>query len=79
MGFFLFFMKIPVWLVCYAHVFHVYIVHIPILEQVHVYTCTSVQYMVLVCIIGERERANLVVQLARDFPMYPTIQFGPVY
>ena len=25
-GFFLFFLKIPVWLVCYAHVFHVHVV-----------------------------------------------------
>ena len=35
--------------------------------------------LLLLSFVGERERANLVVQLARDFPMYPTMQFGPVY
>ena len=37
----------------------------------------------MVSIIGERERANLVVQLARFFCIYiyiyPTMHFGPTY
>ena len=30
-------------------------------------------------IVGERERANLVVKLAQGFHMYPMMKFSPVY